>query len=264
MSITVISYLVAGSVENRDPSLPHICVGDIIKNSTLTASATEVGRSVTSVKSPATYNGWRPDSSSSSVIAEFAAAQDIDYVALFGDVAGITVTAQYSTNGVDYTDIGDAIPGESGIFLALSDTIENVTHIKVVFAGGIPTVYNLSTGLSFIPENGMPVGFAPGSLNFDDKYTNTESVNGQILGRALLRSGVKESVNITAIGRSWIDSNWLDLRGLLRTEGAYIAWNPENYPTEVIYGMASKSPTVTYSDPVYMSIGLEFEGPSYA
>ena len=110
----------------------------------------------------------------------------------------------------------------------------------------------------------MPVGFAPGRLNFEDEYTNTESASGQILGRALLRSGVTETVEIDAINRAWVDANWLTLRKLLRTQGAYVAWNPLLYPKEVIYGMASKSPNVSYSDPLYMAISLEFKGPCFA
>lgn len=264
MSMTVINYLVAGSAENRDPSLPHICISDAIKKATVTATTTEVGRNVTSVKSPTTYNGWRPTASASTITAALASAQSIDYIALFGDIAGITITAQYSADGVSYTAIGDGIPAESGAFLALGDTAENVTHIRVSFTGGIPTIYNLSAGLSFIPENGMPVGFAPGRLNFEDEYTNTESASGQILGRALLRSGITETVEIDAINRAWIDTYWLQLRQLVRTQGAYVAWNPLMYPKEVIYGMASKSPSVSYSDPLYMAISLEFKGPTYA
>ena len=264
MSMTVISYLVAGSAEDRDPSLPHICVSDLIKSATLAATTTEVGRSVATVKSPTTYNGWRPSASTSTITATLASAQSIDYIALFGDFAGITITAQYSTDGSTYTTLGDGIPADSGAFLVLGDTVENVTHVRVSFAGGVPTIYNLSAGLSFIPENGMPVGFAPGRLNFDDEYTNTESASGQILGRALLRSGVTESVEIDAIDRAWIDTNWLTLRKLLRTQGAYVAWNPLLYPKEGIYGMASKSPSVSYSDPMYMAISLEFKGPCFA
>lgn len=264
MSITVINYLVAGSVENRDPSLPHICVSDLVKNSTVTASTTETGRDVASVKSPTTYNGWIPTASTSSVIAEFASAHSIDYISVFGTMSGISVTAEYSLNGVDYTVFGDVIPADNGAVVFVGDTVDLVTHVRVSFSGGIPAIYNMSSGLSFIPENGMPVGFAPGRLNFEDEYTNTESVNGQILGRALLRSGVTETVNISSIGRAWVDNNWLELRRLLRTEGVYVAWNPLGYPTEVIYGMASKSPGVSYSDPLYMTISLEFKGPCYA
>lgn len=262
MSITVLNYTVLSAEPERDVNLPHVCVSENIKNSTITASTTDSSYSTSSLKSPATYGGWKPTSSTSNIVFAFASAASVDYLGLYGDCSGITVTASYSTDGSTYTQIGSAVATEYGSLLFLQDKVDSVTHVKLEFSGGLPVVYTVSSGLSYIMENGLSTGFGPGRLNYEDEYTNTESEGGQILGRAVTRTGVDEDFRISSVTRSWVDSYWLEMRDLLRRNGAFVAWNPGEYQTEVMYGMLTDNPSVSYGDPLYMDINMSFRGPA--
>lgn len=256
MSATIVNY----SASTNDPELPHICTSNAVRSATVVASTTETGRDVTTVKSPATYNGWRPSALPATVTATIT-AQSINYIALFGVFTGVTVTVAYSLNGTDFTDYGTQVMTSDGALIVLGDTVASVTHIRASFSVGTPTVYNMSAGLSFVPENGMISGFKPGALNFEHEYTNTESENGQILGRSVTKTGMTERIDIDVVTRSWINANWLMLRDLLKSEGVYFIWHPEIYPAECVYGMCSNSPSVSYSDQIYMSFSFTIAGP---
>lgn len=257
-----LSYIVTAPGITRDLSLPHICVSNNVKNATIAASSAFAGFPADSIKSPPTYSGWQPSSSTSDFIITFSPAISVNYFGMFMRGKNISITVSYSIDGTNYTSLGEKLTSTDGAILFLSEQVNNVVKIKVEFSGGQPVVYNASAGLAFIPENGLSDGFAPSHLNYRDDYSNTESEGGQILGRSVIRTSQSEQVQISSIERSWVDTNWINLRELLRSNAAYVAWNPSGYPNEVIYGMTDSNPQVSYSDAIFMDMSLSFKGPS--
>lgn len=118
-----------------------------------------------------------------------------------------------------------------------------------VFAAGVATEF---------PEGCRPP-IAPGRLNPDDEMIGGVTEGGEINGASLLRTGGMESLTFDLLDPDWIRDVWHPVRQQLRYQGAFVAWNYENYSADVIYGWLAKA-RAQHSSSFFMDLDLDFRG----
>lgn len=253
-----------------DGQKPWLCIRNEVTDSVITASSARANHAAEAVRGPQTYSGWSPLTLPAWVAAEFASPSDatINYVGMYiPDGGDCTYQAEYH-NGVTWVAIGSPVfvaSGERKAVLYILDTVP-ANAVRATVDGdtdsGFAYVATLKAGMADIFPYCPPVGFAPSFLNPDETYTNTFSEGGQILGSQMIRSQASESFSFDIMTPAWVRSVWTTIRPLIRTEGVFMAWRPESYPEELIYGMVTGSPAVRYASITRMSVAFTIEGPT--
>jgi NADPH-dependent glutamate synthase beta subunit-like oxidoreductase len=88
------------------------------------------------------------------------------------------------------------------------------------------------------------------------------SEGGQILGSMRVRSLMDQDIALERLEPAWVRSDWDDVRVAMRTEGVYFAWNADDYPAEVVYGMVTGVPRAEYTSPTFMAVKFSISGPA--
>jgi hypothetical protein len=253
----------ASTYTAADLWLPRLCVVNSVTTATMTGSTEAAGYEAVAARGPQTYTGWKPTAVTATLLATFTGAADVDYVGIYIlTTGGCTFRPQY-WNGSTYVNLGaDVTPTEVGPVLWLFNSV-NTSRIRINVTGGstMPVIATLKAGEATVFPNGMPPGYKPSYLNPQDELTNSFSQGGQILGSELVSSKAREEVNIDKLEASWVETNWPGIRDAMRTEGAFFAWNADDYPAHLIYGGLMGVPVADYSDNLNMHIQFALEGP---
>jgi hypothetical protein len=250
----------------RDGRKSWLCVDNVVSSSTVTASTTATGYDATAVKGPQTYSTWSPASMPAWVKAEpQSSGALINYVACYLlDGEGCAVTPQH-WDGMAWVDLGApmvAASGEPDLLLWIFDA-ETVGDIRLTFSGSFaPFVSVFKAGYALVMPYCLAPGYSPSALNPDDTYSNVFSEGGQILGAQLDAKRAVESLAFNNLAPNWVRLNWPTTRDKLRTEGVVFAWRPDSYPTEIMYGMVTGTPSVSYETHTRMALTLTLEGPA--
>ncbi|GAG23597.1 unnamed protein product, partial [marine sediment metagenome] len=90
-------------------------------------------------------------------------------------------------------------------------------------------------------ERGQYVGVNPQTLTQGIIQTNNISENGSILGTNIKRVDVKSSIDLTYLTEAWVRSTW-EAFAVHASKGRsfFYQWNPDEYPLEVVFCVASK------------------------
>lgn len=253
----------ASTYTGTDLFYPRVCVLNEVTDATMSASTEAAGYEAVAARGPQTYNGWKPTAVTATLTATFSGSKSINYVAIYvTDPQGCTFRPQ-TWNGSSYDNKGaDVTLTEAGPVLWLIDS-ESKSRVRINVTGGtgMPIIATMKAGLCTVMPMGMPTGFAPAYLNPQDDMRNVFSEGGQILGSQLISSMAKEDVSIDTVEASWVRTNWPTVRDAMRTEGVFFAWNPDDYPDELVYGGVVGAPRVEYTSNLYMRVAFSLEGP---
>lgn len=253
----------ASTYTGTDLFYPRLCVLDQVAAATMTYSTQATGYEAVAVQGPQTYTGWKPTAVTATLTATFASAKDVNYIGLFIlSTGGCTFRPQKYSGGL-YVNVGaDVTPSAAGAVLWLIDSV-STDRIRINVTGGtsMPIIAVMKAGVATMFPIGMPPGYKPSYLNPQDVLTNQFSEGGQILGSTLVSSMARDDVSIDTVEASWVRTNWPTVRDALRTKGAFWAWNPDDYPDELMYGGLEGVPSAEYTSNLYMRVSFALEGP---
>ena len=260
--MSVIKNLYTGA----DPWEPRLFILNRVKTATVTASTADTGHAATAVVGPQTYSTWSPLSFPAWVRAQLAASYSINFVAAYiADGGGCTFVAE-TWNGSAWVACGTSVlvTTRTAVVWYFDARTTNDVRLYVTDVTGAtqPYIANLKCGTASVCPVGIPSGFVPGSISPDNEYTNTMTNGGQILAAERIRSEMMQAVTLEKVEPAWVRSDFAVIAETMRTEGVYFAWNADDYPDELVYGMVDGKPQASYSSPTFMQASFSLRGPS--
>lgn len=171
--------------------------------------------------------------------ADLGSAQEVDCLAIYGHnfgTIGATVTLQYSTSsGGPWTNWTSFTPTDDSTIMVV-DTAQTKQHWRLLITGmsAAPVVAVWFLGQAVRLVDGPPEGFRPPTLNREDVIMNHRSEGGEFLGRSLLRTGGRATIDIRFASATWIRQTWEPVRLSAREHPIFYAWNLDSYPDEVV------------------------------
>lgn len=243
---------------------PRICVEKI--TGTITASTEASGYAAARADSPLTHTPWQPTALPAWWQIDAGAAVDVDYCGIAGHNLGpvsASVQVQYSTDGASWNDADTAqVPAGTDpvLFLFAAHTAR---YWRIYVTGvSAPSISVIQVGKATFVPRGIAPRWAPGAWNPQDDYSNRASEGGQVLGRTLRRTGVRQPISIDLLTEEWADAHWSALLQALRDSGVFFARDPSNRPDELVYGMTDGPAELAYSRaPNWLTLTLELMGP---
>jgi hypothetical protein len=157
--------------------------------------------------------------------------------------ATATIKIQYDDGG-GWTDIPDAVispADDSPIMIIFGDITCNA--IRVIGTDGtfMPRMSIIHFGN--ILEMQRPakwMGHTPAILNRNFEKRPNVSERGQRLGASLIREGITTAFDFANLDEHWVRSTFdLFMRNCMRY-GYFIAWRPDQFPDEVLFGWTDK------------------------
>ena len=169
---------------------------------------------------------------------------DIDafsvYVATFTGTGAETITLQYESSPSAFTTLGTAVNPAGGKL-----TWQEFTPVTVSSGRKIRFVINVGTGTLLIRqlvvgealemETGQFASMVYPSLNAGVKTSNTQSVNGSILGRTIKRQEKKGKLSLENLTASWVRSNWEPFAAHACRYAFIYAPNTRDYTDEISF-----------------------------
>ena len=273
--------------DNYAPTFPanHARIGydNLTPDATVSASTEEAGFPASSVKNQMTYEFWRPTAVPATLAVTFA-AQPVDYVGIaahnLADTGG-TVAIEYQQGGVWHT-LTFVVPTGIGATLDLDfaaqqyNVFENIadngailfqfaevncTGVRVTIDGAVSSVGVVYAGRMLEMYRPFYSSHQPGKLSRKTTIKPNKSVNGQFLGRSVLRQGLVEQYGWGNTPISWYQLNIDPLSRAAIEAPLFIAWNPLEHPDHVLYGWTSDDISPTLSGTLnHVDFGFSVEG----
>lgn len=235
------AYLAATTIP-----LHHARIGyeNLARGAVITASSVAPGSYLQAPASDQTWEWWQATSAHPNPWwgITFTTPTVVNYFAMAAHEvgsAGGTIWIQYDA-GAGWVDVADSYltpTDDSSIMILFEDITCNA--IRAIGMGGSfsPRISVMQFGT--ILEMPRPVkwmGHVPAILNRNfDKRPNV-SERGQRLGSSLIRQGLSGQFDVANLGEYWVRSTFdLFIRNCMRY-GYFIAWRPDQFPDEVLYG----------------------------
>lgn len=249
----------------------HARIGydNAVPSSTVAASTSEAGFPATATQNQLTYELWRPTAVPATLTYTFD-AQPIGYVGIaahnLGEV-GAAVSIEYQQGGSWYPLVFE-VPQDIGATLSLdfaaqtyqvyqqiSDTGAvfyqfnevNCTGIRINLTGAIASIGVVYAGRVLEMYRPFYSGHTPGTLARKTTIRPNKSVNGQWLGRSVLREGLNGQFNWNNTPLPWYETNVEPFSQAAINAPFFIAWNPKQHPDHVLYAWTSEDIAPTLS-----------------
>lgn len=215
------------------------------------------------------YDFWKPTATGDSWIrASFVSGKVSNYAAIWGhDLAdhASSIKPQYSTNaGSTWNDCTSAVAPDdnSTIFFSWDDISAADYRILVTNPTTIAAIGGVQIGESLTFPHNMEIGFKPPSLTPIIEMKTARSESGAFIGGSQISKGIKGDFTLTNIDPAWVRSNWQPFIDHAQTPKPFVfAWDDVNHGSEVVLAWTPKDiPAPSYSNSLYMTISLMFEG----
>lgn len=219
---------------------------NLARTAVVTASSVAPGSYLQAPISDQTWEWWAPTSIPAWWAATFPTTQLVNYCAIAAHElgsSGATVRVQYDAGG-GWFDVPDAVvsPADDSPIMILFDDIPAIAmQIVITGASFSPHVSVIHFGKVLeMPRPARWMGHTPGILNRKFETRPNVSERGQRLGNSLIREGLSASFEFSNLDENWVRSTFdLFMRNCMRY-GYFMAWRPQQFDDEVLYGWTDK------------------------
>lgn len=194
------------------------------------------------------YDGFTNDyyktgaSGTTNITVTLTGNDSADYFAFYGtdaaDNAG-TIKLQYLDNSSPrtYQDCFSAytVTSDDNVYIRQFDSQTSDTW-RVVITGSASTSWaDISFGSTLQFERGVYIGFTPPRFGRWNQLLNSESENGNFVGRSTVRSGIRTTFNFDNMTESWARTNWQPFVEHAELKPFYVLWDNDRYASEAAY-----------------------------
>lgn len=148
--------------------------------------------------------------------------------------AGATITFQHDSNGDDtWADIGAVTPTDDSALMFFFDSITSDRWRIQISGGVLPEVGVLRIGDPLVMQRAIYAGASPARMNRNTDVIGNLSRSGELLGRSVKRTTLKESYNWQRLTYDWVRANLDGPNGVIQSleaKTAFIAWRPSQKP----------------------------------
>lgn len=247
-----------------DPPLTHARIGwrNIVRRGNVSGTAGLAGFPISALGNPLTYERYRPATSASNIVVDAATPAEVDYVGIAAHtLAGTTVLLQSSPNNSTWTTRLTIAPTDSSDILGLISPITaRYWRVQVTWSVS-PFIGVLYLGKSLGMQREIYGGHSPITLSRSTTILPNVSDTGQWVGRSIIRSGYSSRYEWQHLKADWYRANFDPFVEHARRNPFFIAWRPQEYPAEVVYGWTPGDIVPTNMGlKDFMGVGLDVEG----
>lgn len=180
-----------------------------------------------------------------------------------GEHLPLTVVIQTSVDGETWNDVILPYPLKpKDRILGFMFPETTSTHWRVLFTGDAPPqVVDVSLGMSTPLPRGFPPGSEPPSKARNNKIMNNTTEQGHLVGRSVIRKGIRTSFTLQNLPPKWIKEEWDDLINHIEVRPFYVAWNPKDWPEEFAFVWANRDiRPPNFSNTLELRATIEVEG----
>jgi hypothetical protein len=246
--------------------LNHAFIGykNLVSSATVTATNSTVGFPADAVKRETTWERYRPGTLPATLNIDFGAIAPLSYIGIGAHTLGSSgndLLAEYSDNGSVWTEIVTTSPvDDSAILLLFSEAPARYLRLTLT-NGAIPAIGVVYAGQSLVMQRAIYGGHSPITMSRTTTFRTNESEKGQWLGRSIVRSGLSASYDWTRLKSDWYRAEFDPFVLAARTKPFFIAWNPLEFPSEVVFAWTGSDIVPTNSGPRdLMSVSMTVSG----
>lgn len=225
--------------------LTHTVIGhnNIITTDNITGTAGADNTLITALANPLTYDRYKPSATAIEINIDAGVKTAINYIGIEGiGLLNSSVVLYGSDDDITYYQSATLITIDNeGAFMWLLGDLE-YRYYRISFLY-IPTTATL--GAVYIGEvlqmmRPLYGGHKPGTMSRRTDTSPNTSETGQFLGKSIKRSGYTEQFEFKNLTASWIRSDFDQFIVNARTKPFFIAWRPETFVDEVLYGWTNE------------------------
>jgi hypothetical protein len=252
------------------PTIPlthsRLCIDNIVKNGTVTASSETTGFPAIAAANPLTYNYWKPATLPATWTVDAGSAKPVGYVGIashdLGEISA-TVAVEYSLDNSTWVQVDSLTPTDNSPIIFLFEPI-TARYWRLNVSGTSPFIGVVYIGMPLEMQRPCFAGLNPIDLTRNTTIRPNVSVGGQWLGRSVIRQGNVMSIAFQNLGFQWYKQNFDPFVELARTDPFFFAWRPDGYPASVGYVWVNSdiSPTTSGKRDL-VDVGFTMEGLSF-
>lgn len=182
-----------------------------------------------------TFEVAKVDGAAMQIEIDLGQAQDVDYVALTSKNSTV-YTLLYSNDNVNYTSVVFSADSSKKAKMALFESV-NARYWRLFIGSTSETeLTNLKLGIALAMYRPIYGGHSPVTLNRATVTSPNMSEGGEFLGSTITRKGFNGAYSYQNLPAEWYRDFFDPFVEYARTDAYYIAWNPLQFPLEVVYG----------------------------
>lgn len=240
----------------------HARIGydNCVPEATVSATSEAAGFPASAVKNQLTYEAWKPSTVPATLTIQFP-ERLIDYIGIAASTVetdGATLTIELERGGqwVEAT----FFEGGTGATLSLDfvnqeysvyeEVLSNramiyqlgaalTTGIRITMTGSAASLGVVYCGKMLEMYRPFYGGHTPGVLSRTTTVKPNKSVNGQWLGRSIIRQGLSAEYSWKHTPIGWYQENVEPFSKAAITSPFFVAWNPAQFPDHVLYAWTS-------------------------
>lgn len=241
-----------------------------LSGATIAASSEATGFEKENAYDWNTVDHWQATAAGTNYITiDCGSSQNCDYFACFAhDLADNSGSIR-----LFYSDTGTSGPW-TGLFAAVSPTDTKAVFktftqvskryykVEVQDTGTASLVGVIAFGARLDLPLNMAAPFSPPSLSHKDVITNTESEQGEFIGRSIRRLGVRFRLNLPPlITPTFAENDWQTFYAHAREKPFFFSWDSTNKPTDVAFAwIVGEFPAAYYANQDHIKLELNCEG----
>jgi hypothetical protein len=212
-----------------------------------------------------TYDRWKPTALPATLTYDLGAAKTFDYIGIAAHTIGTngnSIVAEYSTDNVVWNSLGvNNSPSDDKAIMMLFVAV-SARYFRLTFSSGTaPTVGVVYCGQVLEMDRPFYSGHTPAVLNRKTVIKPNKSVNGQWVGRSILRTGLEANYEWKNITISWYETNIEPFSLSARTLPFFMAWNADEHSDHIAYMWTSDDIAPSLTGVVdLVSFGFKAEG----
>lgn len=219
----------------------RICYDSYLDDATITSTITpDDGYPLDNIVNDQTFERCKSPYPALPIDIDLGSAKSVDYVACVGkSLEGVYV--YYSYDGIDYEQISSLLDATKTAKMLIFESVL-ARYWKVILSNltdGEIDVANVKMGEALAMYRPIYGGHSPATLSRKTVLSNTISEGGEFLSSNITRQGFSGSYDYQHLPAEWYREYFDPFVSHARTGTYYIAWNPEDYPTEVIYAWST-------------------------
>jgi hypothetical protein len=174
---------------------------------------------------------------------------------------GGRVSVEFSVDeGQNWTVIEEfTLTDDGAVMVLFASRTGDAFRIKLIDAVE-PELSVLRFGNALEMTQAIYGGHGPVLLQRNVEYRTNLSETNEILGRTKIRGSNGAAFEWTHIKADWVRSNWMTAQRAFESEPVFMAWRPETFPSEIVYGTMMSGEASNMGQKDYMSLGASITG----
>jgi len=187
-------------------------------------------------------------------------ATTVDYLGIYGHDLAQTkskVVLQHSDDDSAWTDVTPDILASTSAPIFVTFTRSSHKYWRLSLTGSVQKFGVIMFGKKLSMQRGLYTGFKPMALASENKPINSESGNGNFLGRSTKKAPINAGLSFNNLTPAWVRANWPQLLASLEAGPFFVLPSPDNFADEPAFCWTSGAlKTPSYGNANLMSISL--------